>query len=421
MKPGSLLHLVWGSMRASRFTTVITVVLTALSLGLSLSTLSLRGQAKQAFLNGSGGYDAVLGARGSALQLVLNSLYHLETSPGNIPWSLYQTIKVQPGVKRAYPLVVGDSFSGFRVVGTVPELLSDPPETSRPPSLEQGRMFDPLRREAVIGSEVSRRSSLAIGRTFQPTHGLSEDGHTHEEEYLVVGALAPTNSPLDRAIYIPLEGVLRMEGHVLRGREGEEYKAQPGQLIPEEHMEVSAVLLDLDSPQRGLNLSQRINRQGKEATLAFPVARQISEIFDKLGWAHQLLSLFAIAMLVVSAGAILASLTVASELRRRDYALLRTLGLSRMRLATLLVTEGALTVGLGALLAIPSMLLFSAAASGWIRAATGITIDVTKLSPEAPWLLLFALCLGGLAGAVPGWRVYHRELSSQLDPEASGD
>jgi putative ABC transport system permease protein len=405
-------------MRSSRFATVITVILTALSLGLSMSTLSLRTQAKQAFLNGSGGYDAVLGARGSSLQLVLNSLFHLETSPGNIPWSLYTAIRSEPGVLKAYPLVVGDSYRGFRVVGTVAELLAQPPDGGIQPRFASGQNFDPSRREAVVGSEAARLTGLAVGDSFQPTHGLSEGGHTHQQEFVIVGVLAPTNSPMDRAIWIPLEGVLRMDGHVLRGGQTE-YHPQPGQTIPEEYQEVSAVLLDLDSPQRGLNLSQRINRQGKEATLAFPVAREVSEIFERLGWAHRLLSLFAFAMLIVSAGAILASLSVASELRRRDYALLRTLGLPRFRLATLLVAEGALTTGLGIMCSLPLTLLFSTVAAGWVRAATGVTLQVSQFAAETPWLLLFALLLGGLAGAVPGWRVYNKELSQQLDPEGA--
>ena len=408
----------WGNMRTSRFATATTVILTALALGLSLATLSLRTQAKQAFLNGSGGYDAVLGARGSSLQLVLNSLFHLETSPGNIPWRLYQGIKNEHGVARAYPIVVGDSYLGFRVVGAIPELLTSPPEKASNLGLEKGRVFDSKRREAVLGSEVARRTNLSVGRSFQPTHGLDEGGHTHPEEYIVVGVLEPSNSPMDRVIFIPLEGLLRMEGHVLRGQ-GTEYEAKPGEEIPEKYLEVSAVLLDFDSPQRGLELSQRINRQGRTATLAFPVAQEISEIFERLGWAHKLLSLFAFAMLVISAGAILASLSVASELRRRDYALLRTLGLSRQRLAALLVVEGALTTGMGALLSLPFALLVSIVAAGWVRSATGVALQVTQFSEEAPWLLLVCLVMGGLAGAVPGWRVYRKELSQQLDPEGA--
>lgn len=418
MKPGGVPHLVWGNMRSNRFTSVVTVMLTALSLGLSFSTLSLRTQAKQAFLNGSGGYDAVLGARGSSLQLVLNSLYHLETSPGNIPWRLYQAIAKEPGVTRAYPIVVGDNHRGFRVVGTVPELLSSPPEGGVTPTLAEGSFFDPGRREAVIGSEVARLTDLGMGKTFHPTHGLSEGEHVHDEEFLVVGVLRPTNSPMDRVIWIPLEGVLRMGGHVLRGS-GVEYEAKPGEKIPEQYQEVSAVLLDLDSPQRGLNLSTRINRQGKEATLAFPVAREVSEIFERLGWAHKLLSLFATAMLVISSGAILASLSVASELRRRDYALLRTLGLPRRSLATLLMAEGLVMTGLGVLLSLPLSLLFSSLAAGWVRSATGVSLQVTQVSAETPWLVLLALLLGCLAGGIPGWRVYSKELSQQLDPEAA--
>jgi putative ABC transport system permease protein len=406
-------------MRASRFSTAISMVLTALSLGLCLSTLGLRGQARQAFLNGSGGYNAVLGARGSALQLVLNSLYHLQTSPGNISWRLYREIKAERGIRRAYPIVVGDSFRGLRVVGTVPELLTDPPQDSPPLRFAQGRAFDPARREAVLGSEAARRSGLGLGGRFHPSHGLAEGGERHAEEYLVVGILAPSNSPVDQGVYVPLEGVLRMGGHVLRGPDGQEYHAQPGQAIPEEKLQVSAVLLDLDSPQRGMDLSRRYNRQGHEATLAYPVGQQIAEIFDKLGWAHRLLSLVALATLVVSAGAILASLTVAAELRRRDYALLRTLGLPRTRLAALLVAEGMLTTGLGALLAVPVAGLFSLAAASWVRSATGVTLNVLQAPPEAPWLLVLALLLGALAGAVPGWRVYRKELSAQLDPESA--
>lgn len=407
-------------MRANRFAAAVTVLLTALSLGLSLSTLALRSQARQAFLNGSAGYDAVLGARGSSLQLVLNSLFHLETSPGNIPWRLYKDVAGRPGVLKAYPLVVGDSFRGFRVVGTVPELLTAPPEKGILPRFAQGAVFDAFRREAVVGAEVARRTGLGMGDLFQPSHGLWEGGHDHDEEYLVVGVLQPTNSPMDRAIWIPMEGVLRMKGHVLRGGE-HEYEARPGEVIPEQALEVSAVLLELDSPQRGLELSQRVNREGKEATLAFPVAREVSEIFERLGWAHRLLSLFAVAMLVISSGAILASLTVASELRRRDYALLRTLGLPRAQLAALLVAEGVLTTGLGALLSLPVALLCSSAAAGWVRAATGVTLQVTRFPSEALWLLPLALLLGALAGAVPGWRVYGKELSQQLDPEGAAE
>lgn len=417
MKPGGLLHLVWGNIRANRFSTGITVLLAAVSLALSLSTLSLRSQAREAFLNGSGGYDAVLGPPGSSLQLVLNSLFHLETSPGNIPWKLYQSVKQMPGVKLAYPIVVGDSYRGFRVVGTVPELLTEPPSKAVRLPLAEGAMFDPKRREAVLGSEAARATGLRLGDTFQPSHGLDTGGHSHAQEYLVVGVLAASNTPVDRVLWIPLEGVLRMDGHVLREHNHDhEYHPRPGEAIPEEYLQVSAVLLELDSPQRGMTLSK--NFQQEKATLAFPVAREVAQIFERLGWAHRLLSLFALAMVVISAGAILASLTVASELRRKDYALLRTLGLPRSGLARLLVTEGLLTVGLGALLSLPLSVAFSSVASQWVRTATGLSLNISRFASETPWVIGFALLLGAFAGAVPGWRVYRSELSQQIDPQA---
>src|SRR5690606_35070286 len=135
---------------------------TALAAGLVMAVFSIQKQSRDAFTGGSIGFDAVLGARGSQLQLVLNTVFHLETSPGNIPWSLYQSIKADPRVEAAIPYATGDNFEGFRVVGTAPDLfeLAELDDGSRFEVEDGGRFFDPGYREAVIGSFAAVRTGL---------------------------------------------------------------------------------------------------------------------------------------------------------------------------------------------------------------------------------------------------------------------
>ena len=104
----------------------------------------------------------------------------------------------------------------------------------------------------------------------------------HDEQYTVVGVLEATNSPSDRVIWIPIEGIYRMEGHVLRG-DGEDYAAKPGQDIADEHKEVSAVMLKFRNPQIGFMMDAIINKQGKVATLAWPIGAVMARLFDKIG------------------------------------------------------------------------------------------------------------------------------------------
>ncbi|MEE8467140.1 MAG: ABC transporter permease [Planctomycetota bacterium] len=265
------------SLLRHKLSTTVTVISAALASGLVMAVFSLSLQTTAAFGGGDVGFDAVLGARGSQVQLVLNTVYHLDTSPGNIPWSMYQRVKDDPRVELAVPYAVGDNYRGYRIVGTTTEIFTDFEYRAgkgfeiEPPGL----VFDPERREAVIGSTVARELSFQLGDTFHPTHGVQDNSlsEDHEEKYRIIGVLRPTNSPSDRVIWIPIEGVFRMGGHTLRGVEGVEYEARAGEEIPDEHKQVSAVMLELKGGQAGFFLSNEINKLGKDATLAWPIAQ----------------------------------------------------------------------------------------------------------------------------------------------------
>jgi putative ABC transport system permease protein len=283
------------SLRHYALSTCITAFSVALAAGLLMAVFSIQAQTFAAFTGGPIGFDAVLGARGSQLQLVLNTVFQLETSPGNIPWSMYQAVKHDPRVKLAIPYAVGDNYFGFRIVGTTTEIFTKfEYQKGKKFTVEPGgRIFDPDKKEAVIGSFVAQKTGLKVGSTFRPYHGLIFDKNMqHPDVYTVVGVLEPTNSPSDRVVWIPIDGMYRMTGHVLRGT-GSVYVPKEGVEIPDEDKEVSAVMLNFRNPQIGFMMDQTINKQGNVATLAWPIGTVMADLFDKIGWVNKILGLVA--------------------------------------------------------------------------------------------------------------------------------
>ena len=337
--------------------TAITSVSIALAGGLWMAVWSIRGQANATFRSTDMGFDAVLGARGSPLQLTLNSIFHLEASPGNIGFDDYERFRNNPAVSKAIPLAVGDNLFGFRIVGTVPEFFSEHEyrEGERFRMRRGGEVFEANKREAVLGSYVAQSLGYKRGSTFKPFHGLEyNENETHDDEYKVVGVLRPTNTPADRVVWIPLMGVQRMDGHAAASAD-----------------EISAVLIQLKSPTAGMRMSTTINKQGDRMTFAFPIAAIVAGMFDRISWFDRALLLVAAMVGVVAIGSILASVYNTMNERRRDVAIMRSLGARRTTIFGLITLECAAIGAIGALLAFVFYgALFSIVAS-MVRSQTG--------------------------------------------------
>ncbi len=472
---GGLAALVRRSLRTHALSTLVTAGSLALACGLVMATFAIQAQSERAFTGGADGFDAVLGARGSPLQLVLNSVFHLETSPGNLGWAWYERMRDDPRVALAVPYAVGDSFRGFRIVGTVPERFT---EVRGPDggalTLAAGRLFDPGRREAVIGSTVAARAGLKLGSHFHPSHGVTaggaarrgrdgaagashgdaahdgddedhddhddhggagtqgaqgaqgvaafaeaahgaDDPRAHDEQYVVVGILDATNSPTDRVVWIPIEGVFRMTGHMLFGQ-GEIFVAQPGQAIPAEHKEVSAVLIRYTSPMAGFTLGPEINKQGDEATLAAPIGAIMADLFLKIGWMSRVLEIVAYLVVVVAAGSVLASIYNTMNERRREFAILRALGARRGTVFSVIVLEATTIAALGALGGLVVYVLIVGTASAVIRGETGVVLDVWAVHPVLLAAPLGIMVLGALTGLVPAAKAYRTDVAGHLSP-----
>ncbi len=413
--PGALRLLVTRSLRQHALSTAITAGSVALAAGLVMAVFAIKGQTYDAFTGGANGFDAVLGARGSQLQLVLNTVFHLETSPGNIPWSMYVAMSQDDGVELAVPYALGDNYEGFRVVGTTRALFDRFPGARGLRVAPGGRLFDEGTREALVGSVVAARTGLRVGQTFHPGHGLADGDNDHEDEFTVAGVLEATNSPMDRVVWIPIEGVYRMSGHVLRGT-GRNFRAEAGQPIPDEHREVSAVLLKLKDPQAGIFLDQAINRQGARATLAWPIGRSMADLFEKIGWVNRVLELVAYLVVVVAAGTILASLYNTMNERRREFAILRSLGARRSTVFSAIVLEATAIAGLGAVLGYLVYAGILGLAFVIVRAQTGVVLDVFKVDPVLWWTPVGMLAVGVVAGVIPALKAYRTDVATHLVP-----
>jgi putative ABC transport system permease protein len=394
--------IVFRSLRQHALSTVVTALSVALAGGLLMSVWSVKEQSQAIFTGVNAGFDAVLGARGSKLQLVLNAVFNLESSPGNVASSDFQDIKDNPAVELAIPIAVGDNYLGYRLVGTVPEMFTQV-EYAPGKHYEVGvgeNFFDPNRREAVVGSFAAQKLHLKRGDKFHPFHGLIYDEkNQHAETYVVVGVMKPSNTPADRVIWIPLAGIQNMSGH-----------------DPNAATDVSAVLVKLKAPELGLSMDMMYNRQGNRLTFAYPIAAVMADLFSKIGWFDRVLALVAYLVALVATLSILASIYNSMNERRREIAILRALGARRTTVFGAILLEAASISALGMVVGFACYGIIMVAVAGVIREQTGVVIDPMKFNQVMLWAPAALIVLGALAGVVPAVKAYRTHVAEYLVP-----
>jgi putative ABC transport system permease protein len=394
--------IVYRSLRQHLFSTLITAGSLALAGGLLMSVWMTKAEAQKSFLQTTTAFDAVLGARGSKLQLVLNAIFHLEASPGNLSWQDYEFIKRHPAVQVAIPIAVGDNLRGYRIVGTIPALFTDVEYApGHNYTVEPGgRLFSPTQKEAVVGNFAAGKLGLKIGDTFHPFHGLAYNpNEQHADLYTVVGIMEPTGTPLDRVVLIPIEGVQKMSGH-----------------DPRAATDISAVLIKLRSSTAGFMLDIMINKQGNRLTFAYPVGAILADLFSKISWFDQVLALIAYLVALVAAASVLASIYNSMNARKRDIAILRALGAGRSLVFGAVVAEAACIGAVGALAGFAVYAVLFSVVSGIIRAQTGVVLSLAQFHPVL-WIApvsLVVLC--ALGGVIPAFKAYRLPVAENIAP-----
>ncbi|MCH2209462.1 MAG: ABC transporter permease [Lentisphaerales bacterium] len=400
------------SLKSNALSTFITAFSIALACGLMMAVHSFKEQARDAFIMKDLGYDGVVGAKGSQLQLVLNSIYHLEASPGNIPWDIYKSLKQNRMVKTAIPMAVGDNYYGYRIVGTTKDIFT---LGKNGLALKEGEYFDETKNQAVVGSITAEKTGLKIGDIIKPYHGLSFNPEDqHENEFVIVGILENTNTPNDRVIWIPIDSFYRMDGHVLRGS-GETFEAGAKQEIPDEHKEVSAVLVEFRSPVLAQRIAAQINR-GTQATIAYPIASVMLDLFDKVGWVHKVLEMVSWLIMLVAGATVLVSIYNTLNDRRREFAILRSLGAPKSTLFNIILSQAFILSVLGVLGGFIFYGTILSVAGQIIRAQTGVLIDIFRYS-HILWLgPLAMITISLIVSMIPALKAYKTDVSENLKP-----
>ncbi len=402
---GGALWIAWKSLRQHALSTWIASGSIALAGGLLMAVWALRSQAESTFTEANGGFDAVLGPRGSQLQLVLNSIFHLEASSGTIPMSTATLLQRNPIVRsaiaRAIPIAGGDNYKGYRIVGTSLELFEDHEykEGRKFKIIGNGRLFDEDAKEALVGAFVADKLGLKVGDSFQPYHGLTYiEGAQHADVYKVTGILETTSTPVDRVIWIPIKGIQTMEGH----RE-------------DLQNDVSAFLIKLRSKKAIAILDPMFNKQGKDYTFS-SITPVMSRFFQKFAWFEKILELVAYLVGLVSAGSILAILYNSMNEKRREIAILRSLGARRVTLFSMVVFQSMGIALLGILLSFLFYVLVALIVTGIVRDQTGVALLLFQFDPLFIWVPGSMLTLAIFSGLLPAIIAYKTEVSRNLGP-----
>ncbi len=435
-------RIAWQYLWSRKLTTGMTILSVALGVGLITAVLTLYDETRKRFEEEGQFFDIVVGAKGSPLQLTLSSVYFMDTPTGNILYSDYELLRDHEDVAHAFPIGLGDTYAGHRIVGTSREFFDAMGDLhtgqARPPfELAEGRYFE-NELEAVVGALAARQTGLGIGDTFVGTHGFMEMprdfAHLHDDHpYTVVGVLEPTGTPNDRAIFCALEDIWRIhdeESH--NGHDhghGHDHSHGHGAPNPEEAAagadpagdgfdltaeQVTSVLVILESPALRFQFRQWIN-ENLNAMAAIPV-NEIRDLYDRfLGTAQAVLLRVGYLVVVVSAISILIGLYLSILQRRRDLAIMRALGASAPEIVGSILIEALIVtlLGIGA-----GWVLGNAVA--WIVGLQlvhqyGLYIESFGAPVSEAFTAYALVALAGLvAGILPAYQAYRADVARDL-------
>jgi len=396
------LQLAWKSARARALTTLLTVLSIALSSGLFLGVEKIRAGARTSFEQTISGTDLIVGARSSQINLLLYSVFRLGEPVANVSWESYQGFAGRADVDWTVPLSLGDSHRQFRVLGTEPVYFERYRYAGkRSLVFAEGQSFDTVF-EAVLGSEVARKLGYRLGDSFPISHGLGGTKFSEHRQgaFKVVGILAQTGTPVDRTIHVSLAGLEAVHG----GSAATGYTPQA----------ITAFLVGLKSRVAVLRYQRDVNTYRGEALSAIIPAVALTQIWQIVGGIEQ--ALRGIALLVVVAGlaGMLTSLLTSLNERRREIAVLRSVGARSFDIFSLLVLESTLLSALGSVAGCAFVLASMTIFADVIETAAGVPLGGFGVSGVDIVVPLVVTMVGFLVGFIPGWQAYRRSLSDGL-------
>lgn len=450
-----ILDLAIKSFRNRKFTLSLTVLSIALSVALLLGIEKIRSGAEHSFTSTVSGTDLIVGARTSPLQLLLSSVFHIGSASNAISQETQSMLKWHPRVKWTIPLSLGDSFRGFNVVGTSSAFyqyyrFADKRELQ----LIEGNWFK-QENEAVIGAEVARELQLQRNARLVVAHGTGDESFVeHTDTPLqVTGILGATGTPVDRAVFVPLSAIAAMhkdlyaegeshghdpfadqvngvkgwfEGFFDHGHghenEHDHHADKHGGTGQHEHdhgdhfleQGLSAMLIGLNSRSAAVSLQREFNEYEHEPLTAILPGVVLLELWQVLGAVERVLLAISAMVIVIGLFSMLIILMTSMNERRREMAILRSVGARPSHVFALVMGEALFVTIAGIVLGLALLYGGLVVLQPWLQASWGLFIPVGFSGSGELLLIAIVLVLGCLVGLVPGLRIYRYSLADGM-------
>jgi len=403
------------SLASRRSTAILTIVSIAVSVILLLGVEKVRVNAKSSFANTISGTDLIVGARSGSIQLLLYSVFRIGSATNNISWKSYQHIAQQKGVKWTIPISLGDSHRGFRVMGTSRDYFSVYQYgEKRTLKFTSGKQFEAVF-DAVIGSEVAKTLNYSIGDQVIISHGTGSASFTQHKDkpFVISGILKHTGTPVDRTVHVSLAGIEAM--HV--NWNGAVKKRKTNKVLTESNLQpesITAFLVGLDSKIVSFKMQRYINDYAGEPLLAIFPGIALHELWSLMSVAEKALLIISLFVVVAALTGMLAVSLAGLNERRREVAILRSVGASHWHIMGLLITETVLLTMMGIIIGL--IMLYSSiwVAQPLIEKNYGLFIPITAPNVRELGMISVLLAASFLVGLVPAYFAYKNSLADGM-------
>ncbi|MFV8259700.1 ABC transporter permease [Bdellovibrio bacteriovorus] len=407
------------SLKNRAFATTLTVISIALSVSLLLTVERAKRAAEEGFTQTISKTDLIVGARSGPLQLILYTVFNMGNATHNISYETYEKVKAHPAIEWTIPYSLGDGHRGFRVVGTTQDFFKHYHyRGDQQVKFAQGKEFADIW-DVVVGADVARKLKYSLGDRIVVAHGVTKgEGILQHDDrpFVISGILEPTGTPLDRAVYMSLQG---MEALHVDWQDG----AAPAmdKVIPREQLTnelkvhtITAFFVGAKSRIETLKLQREINTYEGEPLLAIIPGATLSELWNGLSYVEGVLRMISWMVVAVGFMAMLIALTTTLNERRREMAILRAVGAKSNQILGLLVFESALLTAVGVALGLVTSWGLIAVLKPWIETEFGLYLVGPWVTRYELMYLIITLVGGTLIGLIPALRAQKLALKDGL-------
>ena len=413
-----LSRLVFKSLINRRSTVTLTIIAIAFSVALLLGVEKIRQDTRHSFANTVSGTDLIVGARSGSLPLLLYSVFHIGNASNNISWESYQKISNNKSVAWSIPISLGDSHRGFRVMGTNADYFNFYRHGNKKKlGFKEGGPFNALF-DVVVGADVAKKLSYTIGKKIILSHGVGEVSFSDHDDkpFVIVGVLKKTGTPVDRTVHVSLQAIEAIHLDWQAGYKNPAHRVSAEQALALElkPKTITAFMLGLHSRLKVFNLQRFIKQYYNEPLLAILPGATLQELWTLLGLAESALLVISSFVIISGLLGMLTAILGSLNERRRELAILRSVGARPWQILVMLCVEAGLITGIGILVGVVLYYLTVVIAAPIVEANYGLTLTLTSLSVTNIYMLLITQCAGILIGLIPGIRAYRMSLNNGI-------